>query len=145
MRRILIAIACLTLYSCASAPAEYEFAPDTEPWVAVLHGETFSIGRLDGDGNFVTPDPNFIRLDIRAKDPAGVPPYTMINSPKGRVYEYRSGRLILGQLNETGDFVPDLDSKVSSLESYLKDYEPGRSLRIYNLPGKIAKKAENKK
>jgi hypothetical protein len=52
-------------------------------------------------------------------------------------YEYRSGRLLKGILLKNGSFVPDLDSRVLDF----KEYVPGeKSLRIYNLPGRLKKK-----
>jgi hypothetical protein len=52
--------------------------------------------------------------------------------PAEDVYEFRSGRLIEGELKADGNFVPKLGSKVTSF----KDYAPGPAARrIYNLPG----------
>jgi hypothetical protein len=74
-----------------------------------------------------------------------VPVCPVINSRRlGRepVYEYRSGRLIKGELDKEGDFIPDLGSKVTDF----KDYRPGKGVPvIYNLPGRFVKKSEIKK
>ncbi|MGL4420127.1 MAG: hypothetical protein ACRCZF_05655, partial [Gemmataceae bacterium] len=46
-------------------------------------------------------------------------------------FEYRSGRLIKGILHDTGNFAPEIGSKVIPFT----DYKPETDLRIYNLPG----------
>src|SRR5262249_29093360 len=136
MSQALVIFAYLSL-SAGTLVAEYEFQSDTKPNVAVFRGDTFSIGKLDAAGNFL-PDPKYVNINGRAWFSG--PPCTLMNSPKGGAYEYRSGRLIQGRLEDKGNFIPDLDSKVISLDRYLKEYQPGKSLRISNLPGKIVRK-----
>ncbi len=101
---------------------EYEFVSDISRYAAVLHGELYSIGKRPTS--------------------AGFPPCKMINSPKGRAYEYRSGRLIVGELDDKGNFLPDVGSKVISFKDYRYN---AKAIRIYNLPGSFKKKGELKK
>jgi hypothetical protein len=55
---------------------------------------------------------------------------------KEDVYEYRSRRLIKGTLEKTGNFVPEVGSKVIDF----KDFDPlAERRRIYNLPGVLRK------
>lgn len=55
------------------------------------------------------------------------------------VYEFRSGRLIKGTLQKTGNFVPELGSRILDF----KDYDPLSKRRIYNLPG-VLRRVEKK-
>jgi hypothetical protein len=143
---------CIGIYAAGSfipdrqrlnSPA-FQFVPDTSPLVGIDHGhrETFSTGHLDVAGNFI-PDGPFINRNVHRGRSAS-PPFRFINTsgslPEMEAYEYRSGRLLKGKINKDGDFVPDLDSKVISLESYLEHYDPDKSPEIYNLPGRIVKK-----
>ena len=110
----------------------YKFILDNERWVAMQFGQTHSIGKLDRFGNFV-PDRRWV--SVRGAT-SGNPPYTLINAGPRPAYEFRSGRLILGELTESGNFVPKTGSKVVLLE----DYRPGEDvLPIYNLPGRFEK------
>jgi hypothetical protein len=78
-------------------------------------------------------------LDLNKPTSAGFPPCTLINWGKREVYELRFGRLILGELDGKGNFVPKLDSEIRSFN----DYKPGEGVPpIYNLPGKFVKKNE---
>src|SRR5436190_18239805 len=84
----------------------YEFVPDTERWVALRNGLSFTIGKLDKKGNFL-PDRRWVNL--RGASYSGGPPATMLNSPDDEpVYEFRSGRLVKGRIDKEGSFVPDL-------------------------------------
>ena len=103
MNLLLFLIGPLWTVPCA-AMDEYEFVPDTKRFVGVFHGDTYSIGRLDAAGNYF-PDPRWINLDLHTGYSAGFPPRSVINSPKGGAYEYRSGRLIPGELRENGNFM----------------------------------------
>jgi hypothetical protein len=140
-------------------PAGYDYQPFTTifrlnprpatavPWVAHVRDEQMELGHLNDQGNFV-PDyglPPF-PLTMPAK-PAGEkvtnkPALWYYNLPvegadRERTYEYRSGRLLKGTLLKNGTFVPDLGSRVLDF----KEYVPGaKSLRIYNLPGRLEKK-----
>ena len=46
----------------------------------------------------------------------------------------------MGEIDDKGNFVPELGSKVIPLKNYLKDYQPGKTPRIYNLPRQIVKR-----
>jgi hypothetical protein len=90
---------------------------------------------------------------------SGVPPSYQINLPSKRVvkeprrdqivtlilrwpvYEYRSGRLIEGLIDDDGNFVPAVDSKVIDFKSYRYGK---KAIPIYNLPGSFVKKGEKK-
>ena len=139
MRHIIVPLTVVLLLSGQKEP-QYEFVKDTNRYVALMHGERFSIGKLDGSGNF-DPDPRFHNLDIHGSL-SSCPPYKLLNPRKERAYEYRSGRLILGEFDEKGDFVPEVNSKISEFKDYR--YAEG-GLRIYNLPGYYLKPGEAKR
>jgi hypothetical protein len=104
-------------------------------------GDTVEFGHLSDQGEFI-PDPD-LPLESRASllrkvkfDPPSLPRYyTVPKVSKGQateeVYEFRSGRLIKGTLQKTGNFDPELGSKILDF----KDYDPLSRRRIYNLPG----------
>jgi hypothetical protein len=53
------------------------------------------------------------------------------------VYEFRSGRLIPGDIDDDGNFIPTVGGKIIDF----KDYRYGpKAPKIYNLPGKFVKK-----
>jgi hypothetical protein len=59
--------------------------------------------------------------------------------PYEPVFEYRSRRLIPGNLDEDGTFLPDVGSRVVDFQ----DYHPGSGVRrVYNLPGRFVEKGE---
>ena len=149
----------------AGTPEGYEFTPFSKLETNVLGqkvpqdvrkplkhahaiGNVVEFGHLSDEGEFV-PDPDLptvsragilgpIRFDLYST----MRYYTVpqLNYPEKKteeVYEYRSGRLIKGTLHATGNFVPELGSKVLDF----KDYDP-RHLRIYNLPGTLTKKPQ---
>src|SRR5262249_31747695 len=95
-------------------------------------GNTLSIGKLDCSGNFI-PDKRWFQL--RRGDLSSVPPSTLINglAQKG-VYEFRSARLIPGDLDKNGNFIPTVGGRIIDF----KDYRYGpKAAKIYNLPGKF--------
>jgi hypothetical protein len=111
------------------------YVVDTDRWVSLVHGSTYSIGKLDRTGRFI-PDPRWLDLKLNAGASA-IPPHTFLNRHPGPAYEFRSERLILGTIAENGEFIPEIGSKVIAL----KDYRPGpNSVPIYNLPGAFVKK-----
>ena len=145
----------------AGTPAGFEFTLFRElahdkkaPAVARVIGEVMEVGRLSDEGEFV-PDPD-LPLFPRTVAAHTHPPvyaantfnfYYTLPRPKTEleerpqqedVYEYRSGRLIQGALHKTGNFVPELGSKVLDF----KDYDPLGRRRIYNLPGVLRKTAK---
>jgi hypothetical protein len=110
-------------------PAEYVFVKDVARHVGIRRGPHMLIGTLDANGNFLES----LRVPAGASL-SGVPPFTVINSsgPPTPVYEYRSGRLIKGELATDGSFVPEIGSAVIKFEDYR--YRPD-ALLIWNLPG----------
>src|SRR5262249_36361966 len=81
---------------------EYEFVEDTSQWVMVIRGQTESIGKLDAAGNFL-PDKGW--LELRKGQPlSSVPFFTRINKVHKGAYEFRSGRLIPGDIDKDGNF-----------------------------------------
>jgi hypothetical protein len=96
--------------------------------VALISGDHLLRGRLDRDGNFL----------IEARYPRNSlysgPRYELINAPVQVVYEFRSGRLIKGEIINDGRFVPEIGSEVIDIKDY--KYSPG-AIRIYNLPGRF--------
>jgi hypothetical protein len=138
-------IACMILVCSAivghQGADEYEYVKDTNQYVAIFRGEFRSIGKLDAAGNF-DPDPRYHNVQGGL---SSVPAFIVLNRlhpRKERVYEYRSDRLILGELDEKGNFVPEIGSKVIEFKDY--QYKKG-AVRIYNLPGYYVKKGEKKK
>jgi hypothetical protein len=125
-------------------PIEYEYVEDLREWVIVQRGGMMYWGHFDGAGNFL-PDVGRRALPKDGVPVSGFPVARYSNFPVGgkneTVYEYRSGRLIQGILNNDGDFVPDLNAKISPFPEY--KYH-SRSLRIYNLPGRFRPKGEVK-
>jgi len=131
------ATVCLAVQLVDKPPAdEYEFVPDTSRWMIVIQDKTRSIGKLDAAGNFV-PEKASLREPISVWSVSG-PPTIMLNAPAQKgVYEYRSGRLIKGDLDQHGNFVPEIGSKVIDF----KDYHYSKDApRIFNLPGRFVKK-----
>jgi hypothetical protein len=148
----------------AGTPAGWKFTPfsklDTDllgrkvqPGQLLKHaraiGDVVEFGHLSDEGEFI-PDPDLpvvSRAGILgpvAFDPWAVPRYYTVprldKDQKVRsvpTYEYRSGRLIRGDLHESGNFVPELGSKVIDFKDFDPEKEPQR--RIYNLPGELKK------
>ena len=138
MAGAMLLLACLPLLR-GDNPDQYEYVKDTDRYVGLVYKGGVSVGRLDGNGNFL-PEPSMINL---TGFKSGLPQYTLLvrGLQRGRpLYEYRSGRLIRGVLDKDGNFIPELGSTVIGFEDYLKAYQPDKSLKIYNLPGKIIKK-----
>ncbi len=145
----------------AGTPFGWEFIPFSKshpakpPKYARAIGDVVEFGHLSDEGEFV-PDadlPSILRSGLRIPikyDPFGTPVYYTVPEPPWQrgpkqegqkesdpepAYEYRSGRLIKGMLQSTGNFVPELGSKVIDF----KGYDPDENRRIYNLPGKLIK------
>jgi hypothetical protein len=131
--------------SAASKP-QYSYLPVRTPHVAKVYigymqGGKFVpatvqlfLGNIDESGNFV---PYSKELQESCLRPVSGYPVHIINKPlveKETVYEYRSGMLILGYLNEAWQFVPKPGSQVIEF----RDYEYAEdAIRIYNLPGQF--------
>ncbi len=146
----------------AGIPAGWKLVPFSEvtpnkqdPWQIRVIGEIAEFGHLDAQGEFI-PDyslPIVSRdglLGSPRKDPTDLHrPWRYYTLPfdgawgrtevdKEEVYEYRSGRLIKGTLQKTGNFVPELGSTILDF----KDYDPLGRRRIYNLPGVLRRAAQ---
>lgn len=146
----------------AGIPEGYEFRlyrtyMKSDPWFARVIGDVMELGHLDDEGDFI-PDYGLpVFPYAKAKNPdvlrdgSGRTIYYTL--PRGgkedfwkkkkdteEVYEYRSGRLIKGTLHKTGNFVPELGSKILDF----KEYNPATdNRRIYNLPG-VLRRVEKK-
>ncbi len=118
---------------------EYEYKQALERPIGFYRGFFIYLGHLDERGNFV-PLPFRKPIDFR-KGGSG-PDYTVINAiyvetKTEQVYEYRSGVLVKGTMDEKGNFIPEIGSAML----LFKDYRYGKgALRIYNLPGKFQRK-----
>jgi hypothetical protein len=132
---LLSVVGLLVLDPC---PKAYEYVKDTTVYVGVHRGKTLLIGKLDANGNFIQ-DARWQGLQM-GMPLSGVPPFQIINARRpGReqVFEFRAGRLIKGQLDKEGNFIPDLGSKVLDFKDYEYKKDP---LYIYNLPGYFQEK-----
>jgi hypothetical protein len=127
----------------------YQFVPDIHRPVGISVGGAIMIGKLNLKGDFIhertlkalkfdTGETSFVIA-------GSAPEYTLINwssKSKSRVYEYRSGTLIPGFMDEQGSFVPLLDAKILSF----KEYRYGLfSPPIWNLPGQFEKKRTSRR
>jgi len=71
---------------------------------------------------------------------SGIPATELLNGrPEKNVYEFRSGRLIKGELDAKGHFIPEIGSKVIDFKDY--HYRPDGP-RIWNLPGRFEKRTK---
>jgi uncharacterized protein (TIGR03067 family) len=135
----------MRLESAPAPPAEeYVFVRDTDRWVGIVKKEICKgkisreirlVGKLDANGDFT----QVYRFET---PPSMSPNYTLINLPgpkAKKVYEFRSERLIKGDLMLEGNFVPDADSTIVKFEDY--KYSPD-AIPIWNLPGSFMKKDE---
>lgn len=115
---------------------EYVYKQDLKRHVGLYRKGFVHLGHLDAQGNFLL-DRKYSPFRFGSV-PSGMPPYELINGKTGaQVYEYRSGRLIKGFLNSSGDFILDVGSRVIRFEDYHYSKD---APRIYNLPGKFIPK-----
>lgn len=118
-------------------------------------GSYILIGFLDEDGDFVTE--KTITLKAKGRPPGQIEQtggfeasqqfqkLTYINQPRvpgEDVYEYRTGKLVPGQLSRNFKFIPDLDGQIIEFGEYV--YRE-KARRIYNLPGKFVTYEEYQK
>jgi len=116
---------------------DYVFVPDTDRWVEVFHDKTTSLGHLDAAGNFL-PLPEWLNHPRgEARSVIARRPEMLNYQPEKNVYEFRSGRLIKGQIDAKGYFIPEIGSKVIDFKDY--HYRPDGP-RIWNLPGRFEKR-----
>jgi len=112
-------------------PERYVFVENTDRWVGVIRGEWLLVGKLDKNGDFVHEH----KLKKGQGTSRGIPPFTLLNvtgpTPR-KVYEFRSGVLVPGELRPEGNFVPEAGGKVVRFADY--QYAPGAT-PVWNLPG----------
>lgn len=119
---------------------KYVFYPYTERVVGICRGEWVLTGKLDINGDFEQEGkrPRFGRSTIGL-------PYALItptiDAPL-KMYEYRSGMLIPGELQRDGRFIPKVGGKIIPLKDYV--YSP-TATKIWNLPGAFVPEEEAKK
>ena len=94
---------------------EYQYVKDTALWVQVWLGERKLIGKLDAAGNFI-PDKRY--LFEKGQPFSSIPPARGINSPQKGVYEFRSGRLIPGDIDDDGNFIPTIGGRIIDFKDY---------------------------
>ncbi|HEY1378293.1 MAG TPA: hypothetical protein VGF55_15955 [Gemmataceae bacterium] len=129
--------AALSRTSAAPAtPLPYVYIPVPDKIARFRWGNEVCVGTLDARGNFHVQEKLPVSelnvpLRKRVKGP-------IISFPEPqRVYEFRSGRLILGTMMPDGEFIPEAGSKVIKIEDYRYLQDPG----IWNLPGYFKKKS----
>jgi hypothetical protein len=109
----------------------YEFVPDTDRNFAFYRNGFVMVGKLDARGNFIQEN----RYPSHAT-PDALPCKPVRYAESTKVYEFRSGRLIKGEMLPTGVFVPEGGSRVTSFSDYR--FGPD-ALPIWNLPGYFKK------
>jgi hypothetical protein len=122
-----------------AAPApivEYVFFPEPDQPVCYVWGPWAHIGTMDARGTFhVREKMHALKLSANTFSNDFRGPVTSFPEPV-RVYEYRSGRLILGTMMPDGTFIPEVGSTVRAFD----DYRYGREPAIWNLPGYFIRK-----
>ncbi len=146
--RLLICITLIAqLGNNAGGPGgEYNFVLDTERMVGIDKSDCTEVGKLDKNGVFtvhykrtfstaqtgekfsIGGGPGYARLNITGPYPA-------------KAFEFRSGNLHPGVMEEGGRFVPDANGKVVSFSNYR--YSPVTP-PIWNLPGYFRPKPQPK-
>jgi hypothetical protein len=120
---------------------EYEFRQDLTFYYLLVRGDTEVFGNVDAAGNFLAE--RRIGVYRRGQPLSAIPPSRPLNLPTKLphepVYEYRSGRLVPGNLDDDGNFLPDLGAKVTDFQDYHP--VPG-ARRIFNLPGYFVEKGK---
>ena len=118
--------------ACSDPPNErYVFVENTNRWVVIIRGEWQLIGKLDKNGDFIQ-DKKY------KKGQGGSRPSSVLINSSGhaskskKVYEFRSGALIPGEIQPDGQFVPQVGGKIIPFKDY--NYSP-TATPIWNLPG----------
>jgi len=111
----------------------YVFVENTDHWVEIIRSEWQLTGKLDKNGDFV------FESKLKKGHPAISAPSTsgVINNPASalkakKVFEFRSGLLIPGEVQPGGRFVPEAGGKIILFKDY--EYTP-TATPIWNLPG----------
>lgn len=122
-------------------------------------------GHLDATGQFI-PDPanRISNLSMGGTGPI-LRPFLFKATHGEKLYQFQGGRLIPGVIKSqiirqgatgtdnfksakkelhTWFFYPDLNGKIIEMQEYLNDFDPAKSPRIFNLPGRILKKSNDK-
>jgi hypothetical protein len=112
------------------AARRYVYVPNLAQRVQKKQDNRLLFGLLNENGDFI------LYASYPKNSVSRMPKAKPINTWTGtrvKCYEFRSGRLILGETLEDGRFVPDIGSEVIDFQ---KDYKYSPSaIRIYNLPG----------
>jgi hypothetical protein len=141
VRYVFLATGLLAI-SANPAPSDdpkvkYVYVENAGRWVGVVRGDAYFIGKLDKNGDFIH------EYKLRVGQPSSfIPDHDLITftgsttKPK-KVYEYRSGMLIPGELRPDGRFafgrfVPEAGGKIIPFNDY--EYSP-TAPPIWNLPG----------
>jgi hypothetical protein len=110
----------------------YDFHPITERYIGIKHSGVTEVGKIDKYGDF---HPLYRHSDSSISGIA----YESLRYP-ATVYEYRSGALILMKIGDDGRFVPCVDTKILSFESYRRVFTDPI---IWNLLGKYTTKVRS--
>jgi hypothetical protein len=125
-----------------SNTASYEYLQDTSRTIGLERGGMILEGKLDAAGNFIQ-NPKAQILKAGMGGTGGILEIINVRRPgREHIYEFRSGRLIQGELDKEGNFIPDLGGKVIDFKDYQYKKDP---LYIYNLPGYFREKKANTK
>jgi hypothetical protein len=112
----------------------YEFRQDLTLYYLFVFGDKEVFGHVDAAGTFIAD--RGLGVYRRGQAYSGLPPHASLNLPHKYphepVYEYRSGRLVPGKLDNHGIFFPDVGDTVNDFQDY-RVVPSAR--RIFNLPG----------
>lgn len=139
---IILVVATSTVWAALDVPQDYAFVPDPGRQCYVMRGEIRTLCKLDENGN--------LEEIKRFRPDEGMPPsswgyhppfinYVGQGQAPRAAYEFRSGRLIKGELRPGGNFVPDVGSTVIKFEDYRYSED---AIPIWNLPGYFKKKSD---
>ncbi len=137
---ILTAFTVAALAASGKPPFDYRFVPNTERLVGIYRNKSLLIGRLDADGEFHQTQrlepfvgPGLEELELIVYSGPGYEHLNSGSTTPRKVYEFRSGMLIPGTIQEQGNFVPEEGGKIVSF----KTYQYSASVTpIWNLPGR---------
>jgi hypothetical protein len=115
----------------SDSPKErYVFVSNTDRYIGIFRGDWRLIGKLDANGDFIQ------EIKLKKGQPASsIPAHGILNFPglkPKKVYEFRSGGLIPGEIRPDGSFVPEAGGKIIPFKDY--QYSP-TATPIWNLPG----------
>jgi hypothetical protein len=142
-------IAILSGLTTAHPEQKYVFILDTERYVGLRRDGAILLGKLDKNGEFSQEH----RIEATGNDGMKMilysgPSYELLNDSivvpgpivlTRKVYEFRSGMLIPGEIQADGRFVPEEGGKITKFKDY--EYTP-TATPIWNLPGRFVTKDE---